>query len=467
MENTNRTAAPASREKRTTQSDSPLPHSLDIERNVLGAILLHVAGTDDAAQTIAPDDFFFAPHALIFRKIRDQLESGRRPDLALLCDALAVHGDIEKIPGGVGYVSGLIDGIPQICPLLTWVETIQQKAALRSRVHIAQRIQEVAFSSNGNAASAIEEIAILSLPLVQVAPKRDSRALVVSAKELLKMDVQPREFLLDGLLTKRSMAEAFSWRGVGKTWAALSAAHAIATGGSWLKWKASTPRPVLFVDGELDAASLQQRVRHLDAQANFPADKLRLLCCDMQDAPFPNLASRTAQIMIEDALGDSELLVLDNLSALAPASNDSEGEDWIAIQSWLLDLRRRGIACLFLHHAGHGGWARGTTRREDLLDLVIELRRPKDYVASEGLRLEIHFTKTRGMLADGAEPIEASLVDDLEGKVRWTWRPLEDKRAAQVVELRNQGKSFRDIEKLTDIPRSTAERLYQKAEASR
>ena len=274
------------------------------------------------------------------------------------------------------------------------------------------------------------------------------------------MKVSARDFLLDGLLTARSKSEIFSWRGTGKTFCALSLGHAVATGGKFLKWQASRSRGVLFVDGELDAASLQGRLKAMGAED----DKLRLLCADMQEAPFPNLATVRAQAIIEDALGDAELLILDNLSALAPSSNETEGEDWIAIQSWLLELRRRGIASLFLHHAGHGGWSRGTTRREDLLDLVIELRRPKDYVASEGLRFELVFTKTRGFIGAGAEPMEARLETDLDGKLMWTYRDLEDVRLAQIVEFKSAGKSWREIEAATGIPRSTAERLWKNAE---
>jgi hypothetical protein len=67
------------------------------------------------------------------------------------------------------------------------------------------------------------------------------------------------------------------------------------------------------------------------------------------------------------------------------------------------------------------------------------------------------------MMADGAEPIEASLGTDIEGRLHWTWRAIEDARTQQIIELRNAGHTFREIEKLTEIPRSTAERLYKSA----
>ena len=80
------------------------------------------------------------------------------------------------------------------------------------------------------------------------------------------MDIKPREYIFEGLLAERSMAEIFSWRGVGKTWFALFMAVCAATERKFFKWTPPRPRRVLFVDGEMDAASLKQRLQLLDAQ---------------------------------------------------------------------------------------------------------------------------------------------------------------------------------------------------------
>jgi putative DNA primase/helicase len=53
--------------------------------------------------------------------------------------------------------------------------------------------------------------------------------------------------------------------------------------------------------------------------------------------------------------------------------NDSDA--WSPIQQWLLQLRRRGLAVLIVHHAGKTGGQRGTSRREDVLDSSFCLRR--------------------------------------------------------------------------------------------
>jgi putative DNA primase/helicase len=445
----------------------PLPQDAKAERTILAAILIdprkiHVA----VEQGLTARDFYSGPNgtfshnALIFEAMvalaGQAIEIHPNPIFDYLQSAGLLHADLPA------YLSSIPDGEPAVTDISFHLRVIKAKSNQRKLIALGQAFQDAGFGRRGKRQfSELHKYTLSTLEELATGGKEtEKRATIVTGKELLKMDVKPREFLIDGLFTCRSMNEIFAWRGIGKTWAALSIGHAVASGGKFLRWQANRPRRVLFVDGELDAASLQQRLRLLGAAD----DNLKLLCADMQEDPFPNLATPRSQRMIEDVLGDAELLILDNLSALAPSSNETEGEDWISIQTWLLELRRRGIATIFLHHAGHAGWSRGTTRREDLLDIVIELRRPKDFETTEGLRFEMHFTKTRGMLGAGAGPIEALLTTDLDGHLIWIHHDLEDARVAQIVTLRSEGASWRDIAKATDIPKSTVERLWKNAQ---
>jgi hypothetical protein len=437
--------------------DEPiLPKNLAAERAVIGGVMIppnsdRLSGLRDI---VRPEHFFLAAHGTIYKRELQMFAEHEAIDVMTVQDALDRAGELQNV-GGPAYLSSLIDGIPVISNLEHYAHIVADDHA--RRVAIAQAQAIIRAGCDREDVAEIKQRFAATASLIK-AP--DERAIAIPASVLSVMNLKPREWLLDNLLTAKSMNEIFAWRGIGKTWFALGLAHAIASAAKFGKWQASRPRQVLYVDGELDAASLQQRIKLLGAADDRD---LKLLCCDMQDDPFPNLATARAQRMIENALGDDgELLILDNLSALAPSSNETEAEDWILIQSWLLNLRRQGVASVFLHHAGHSGWSRGTTRREDLLDLVIELRRPKDYVASEGLRFELHFAKTRGMLGSGAEPVEARLGTDFDGNLTWTWRDLEDIRIAKIVELKNSGSTWREIESLTGIPRSTAERLYRR-----
>ena len=90
---------------------------------------------------------------------------------------------------------------------------------------------------------------------------------------------------------------------------------------------------------------------------------------------------------------------------------------------------------LLVHHSGKSGEQRGTSRREDVLDTVIGLRRPEDHEPQQGARFEVHVEKSRAHFGDAGRPFEASLVAMPDGR-GLTWlacdvkpTPLEEAAA--------------------------------------
>jgi hypothetical protein len=82
-------------------------------------------------------------------------------------------------------------------------------------------------------------------------------------------------------------------------------------------------------------------------------------------------------------------------------------------------MRRLGVAVLVVHHANKKGDQRGTSRREDVLDLVMAMRRPVDYEPKEGARFELRFEKARGLVGEDVEPIDVRMAQDAVGVMRW------------------------------------------------
>ena len=79
------------------------------------------------------------------------------------------------------------------------------------------------------------------------------------------------------------------------------------------------------------------------------------------------------------------------------------------MQSWLLRLRRQGVSVLLIEHEGRSGNPRGTSKREDVLDTLINLKHPDDYQVEDGARFEVHLGKARGVFGEAAKPFEAKL----------------------------------------------------------
>ena len=199
----------------------------------------------------------------------------------------------------------------------------------------------------------------------------------------------------------------------------------------------------------------------MDVNAGFnidhPLENLRVITPDLQDRGLPDLSTISGQDQIEGHLEGVNLLVLDNLSSLVRAVKENEGEGWLPVQDWALDLRRRGISVLFVHHAGKGGAQRGTSRREDLLDSVVTLKHPPDYVASEGLRCIVDYEKSRGFYGEDAKSFEVKMSAGPSGEAVWTVTDSEVSRDSRIAELSALGMSVREISKELGVPYSTVQ----------
>lgn len=287
---------------------------------------------------------------------------------------------------------------------------------------------------------------------------------VVTAHERLAMELPPREIILAPWLPQKGLAMIYGPRGTGKTHITLGAAYAIATGGMFLRWRADKPRRVLILDGEMPTVTLQERLATIvSANSNEPpaADFLRLPPIDLQERGL-DLGAEPDQLDLARYLDGADVIFVDNISTLARAGRENEAESWLPVQEWALEQRRAGRSVVFIHHAGKGGLQRGTSRREDVLDTVIALRKPADHAADQGARFEVHFEKNRGFHGDDAKPFEAAL-----GAGGWTMRDLADADMARVVVLTGEGMSARDIAKETGFSTSRVQRLREKARKAR
>ena len=271
------------------------------------------------------------------------------------------------------------------------------------------------------------------------------------------MDFPERANLLNPWLPERGLSMVYAKAGFGKTWFVLGVAVAVANGAKFLRFNADKPRRVLLVDGEMAPNDLQRRLTLLK-ELNSSTNNLQILSDGLRDDGIPDLATVDGQKWLESCIDGVDLIILDNLSTLFRSGHENEADSYQGIQDWLISLRRNGKSVLIVHHAGHSGNQRGTTKRLDVMDTVIELKHPEGYVASEGLRFEVHFRKARQLLGNDVESFEANCV--IENDIaNWSHGPIINADEEQVRQLRNEGASFREIEKSTGISESKAQRF--------
>lgn len=292
------------------------------------------------------------------------------------------------------------------------------------------------------------------------------RVVVTEIADLLSAAFPPREMLLSPWLESQSLTMVHAWRGVGKTHVALGLAYALASGGEFLGWRAPQPTKVLYIDGEMPGAALRDRAARIVASTDSEAAPgfLRFVTPDLQqDGIMPNLATPEGQQAINDALIGARVIVVDNLSCLVRGGKENEGESWQPVAEWALRMRATGRSVIFIHHSGKGGTQRGTSKREDLLDTVLQLRRPSDYQASEGARFEIHFEKARALFGEDVAPIEVTLQTTADGRQTWNTRTVKGVLDGQMIELAELGLSQAEIARELGCNRSTVLRTLKKA----
>ena len=295
---------------------------------------------------------------------------------------------------------------------------------------------------------------------------RQHGLVALDMSEFLSMQIPDRGYLLSPILPVQGIGILYAPRGVGKTFAALSVAVAVAFRGPSFNLPAPLPKKTLYVDGEMPATSMQSRLSSLVGGMSIPPQALKnlsLITPDLQPCAMPDLSTPNGQAMIEPLLKGVDMVVLDNIATLCRTGKENESQSWQAMQAWLLELRRRGITVLLIHHAGKSGDQRGTSAKEDIMDTVISLRRPREYAMAEGARFEVHLTKARGILGDDAKPFEANLITE-GNALHWQVREIEDVELEELKRLLGEGYSIRDCAEEMGKSKSAVHRLKRKLE---
>ena len=113
------------------KSKRSIPSSVEAERSVLGGIVLDANAYEEAAaRGLTESDFALDSNRRIYRRMIELAESSRPIDTITLVEELERHKELEAV-GGVGYVSGLMDGVPDRPSIRHYVDIVREKSKLR------------------------------------------------------------------------------------------------------------------------------------------------------------------------------------------------------------------------------------------------------------------------------------------------------------------------------------------------
>jgi len=370
------------------------------------------------------------------------------PDIITQCDLIPLPGSYVHGKG----VYSVVSGNTPVAPMPKWLPDVVKQAddkyATATKKSNPIPIKDVAEQTNKTF-----NVALKKCPQDHPFPKEDPspnpfssiKDAVFKADKFTDLPIPPKTIYLDPWLTAQTIIMIVGYRGLGKTWFVLSLLMAIAKNKNFGPWEILNGAPVLYYDAEMVAYDIKERLLQFDDGSSCQnpfyvysdafATRLGIPRGDLLD---PEWRTAIKNVLLELGV---KIWAIDNISSLTTNNNENNKKEWSPINSWLLDLRFAGITTILLHHTNKAGDQRGTSSREDNIDISIMLKKPSGYSAEDGAKFITSFTKSRIRTAElhKLSKCQFQLMLDNNDKVYWNWSKSKRDRKTEIIRLKNLG----------------------------
>jgi DNA primase catalytic core len=268
--------------------------------------------------------------------------------------------------------------------------------------------------------------------------------LIFEVSDFLKLDLKPKRSILHPWVSEYSIIMIYGLRGVGKTMFVIGLLDSITGGAPFGPWETITTSSCLYLDGEMPPQDTADRFKFL---ANGHRKEKLFIYSDAYanslGIPGANLLNEEWRQAMKDFLQKKSirLWAVDNIASLAPGIDENSKQEWDPINQWFLELRAAGVTTIFLHHANKDGGQRGTSGREDNIDISVLLERPKNYTPDQGARFVAKFEKARIKHSDLhlIGDTEFSIETAEDGSYVWTFGSVKKQTKGEVLRMLDEG----------------------------
>jgi hypothetical protein len=225
------------------------------------------------------------------------------------------------------------------------------------------------------------ESASEGLPRKQEEQTLGTGRIFTSARDLLEHEIRV-DYLIKPFFEKDSLGQMFGPYGCGKTFTALGAACAVATGGHFACSEANKGL-VLFLAGE-GHQGLKRRIKAFAIESKLSADDLSLLNVSKSAVPFDNLSRDkiiTEGFMLEETFNQKiALIVIDTLARhlIGNENSTEDGNEFVQIVSTIKQAFP-GSVVIIVHHSGNAeetkGRGRGASSIPAAMDFIAKINK--------------------------------------------------------------------------------------------
>ena len=162
-------------------------HSLDIEKSILGSILIDPNIIYNISDRINSSDFYFNFNQLIYESIlkRRDRYSKIHLDLNILIESLK-EDNVFDIVGGVEYLNELIDNSYTSANIEAYIEIFKEYSKKRKLLNVSKEISKSIYDNKKNSADLLEEVQVAVSQIDEEASGDD----IIKLSELVARDYE-------------------------------------------------------------------------------------------------------------------------------------------------------------------------------------------------------------------------------------------------------------------------------------
>ena len=144
-------------EKNSSQLDRLPPQAPDIERAVLGAMLLENDAIGTAIELISDDTFYKPVNAMIFRVITDLYDNNVPIDQLTVCERLKQRGQLETV-GGEATIATLLAETTSAANINYHCMILKEKAILRQLITLTTSFRNRCFENSAEPSAILDNL---------------------------------------------------------------------------------------------------------------------------------------------------------------------------------------------------------------------------------------------------------------------------------------------------------------------
>ena len=133
-----------------------LPHSIEAEQSVIGAVLMDPECISSIADMISEEDFYSKQYGIMFGALIELYNDRRDIDLVTLQDKLK-EKDVPPEVSSLEYVKDILNTVPTSANVKSYANIVYEKSMLRRLIRSCEHITDISYAGNDSLDAILDE----------------------------------------------------------------------------------------------------------------------------------------------------------------------------------------------------------------------------------------------------------------------------------------------------------------------